>query len=84
MLFDVVIFANAILIAVGKDGADVFLLPLYNIEVLLKVYAYGFREFFRGAWNRFDFIIIFIGTIMAIADAAGKLCSGSLKLACVG
>eukprot|EP00730_Choanoeca_flexa_P020167 TRINITY_DN9861_c0_g1_i1.p1 TRINITY_DN9861_c0_g1~~TRINITY_DN9861_c0_g1_i1.p1 ORF type:complete len:665 (+),score=202.54 TRINITY_DN9861_c0_g1_i1:66-1997(+) len=71
MVFDVVIFVNAVLIATREDRADVVLLPLYNLEVLLKIYTFGFREFFRRSWNKFDFAVIFIGTIIAIADAAG-------------
>lgn len=68
-----VIFANAVLIAVGEDRADAYLLPVYNMEILLKIYSFGFKEFFRDAWNRFDFAIIFMGTIIAVADAAGSV-----------
>lgn len=62
---------NAILIGIGLDGADSVLLPLYNLELLLKIYASGPYDFFRMSWNRFDFLVITLGTILAISRALG-------------
>jgi two pore calcium channel protein 3 len=70
--FDLVILANAVFIATGLNQAEVVLLPLFNAEMLLKIYTHGTVNFFRNAWNRFDFTVIAAGTILVIVGAAGK------------
>ena len=49
--FGLVIFANAIFIALERNDGEVLFLVLFNIEILLKLYAYGFKEFFARYWN---------------------------------
>ena len=49
--FDVVIFVNAIFIALLMEMAEAVFLVLFNAELLLKLYTYGFREFFMKFWN---------------------------------
>ena len=53
--FDLVIFANAIFIALERNDAEVLFLVLFNIEILLKLYTYGFKEFFSRYWNMLVF-----------------------------
>ena len=59
--FDLVIFANAIFIALERNDAEVLFLVLFNIEILLKLYTYGFKEFFSRYWNMlvFTFNLLF-------------------------
>lgn len=49
--FDLVIFANAIFIALERNDAEVLFLVLFNLEMVLKLYTYGFKEFFSRYWN---------------------------------
>ena len=49
--FDLVIFANAIFIALESDDAEVTFLALFNLEIFLKLYTYGFKKFFSRYWN---------------------------------
>ena len=60
-VFDLVIFANAIFIALERNDAEVLFLVLFNIEILLKLYTYGFKEFFARYWNKlvFTFNLLF-------------------------
>ena len=49
--FGLVIFANAIFVALERNDGEVLFLVLFNIEILLKLYTYGFKEFFARYWN---------------------------------
>ena len=49
--FDLVIFANAIFIGLERNDAEVLFLALFNLEIALKLYTYGFKEFFLRYWN---------------------------------
>ena len=53
--FELVIFANATFIALQRNDAEVLFLVLFNIEILLKLYTYGFKEFFSRYWNMLVF-----------------------------
>lgn len=55
-VFDVVIVANAIFIGFDfededEDKGEAVFLILFNVEIGLKMYAYGFVGFFRRFWN---------------------------------
>uniref|UniRef100_A0A8C4WR07 Two pore segment channel 3 n=1 Tax=Eptatretus burgeri TaxID=7764 RepID=A0A8C4WR07_EPTBU len=72
-VFDVVIFVNAIFIAIDDtvmaiQKAEWVFLVLYLIEILLKLYTYEPRTFFLLSkfWNWFDTIIVVIALIYAI------------------
>ena len=49
--FDLVIFANAVFIALERNDAEVLFLGLFNLEIALKLYTYGFKGFFSRYWN---------------------------------
>ncbi|CAH3122341.1 unnamed protein product [Porites lobata] len=68
--FDLVIFANAIFIALERNDAEVLFLVLFNIEILLKLYTYGFKEFFSRYWNIFDFLVIGSATLALIIETS--------------
>jgi len=49
-VFNTVIVANAVCVIYGVN-ADVVFLPLYALELLLKLYGYGWQPFIRSKWN---------------------------------
>ena len=49
--FDLVIFVNAIFIAVEQNDGEIFFLAIFNLEITLKIYTYGFKTFFSHFWN---------------------------------
>lgn len=50
------------------DSLDNLILLIFVLEILLKIYAFGFR-FFRDPWNLFDFAIVFV----SVLPAAGSI-----------
>ncbi|UXX81194.1 ion transporter [Reichenbachiella carrageenanivorans] len=46
------------------EQVDEIILGIFVLEVVLKIYAFGFR-FFKSAWNIFDFLIVAIAAIPA-------------------
>ncbi|XP_048585787.1 two pore calcium channel protein 1 isoform X3 [Nematostella vectensis] len=68
--FDLVIFANAIFIALDANDYEILFLVLFNIEILLKFYTIGFKDFFRGFWNWFDFLVIGAATLALVIEAS--------------
>ncbi|XP_027052573.1 two pore calcium channel protein 1-like [Pocillopora damicornis] len=68
--FDLVIFANAIFIALESDDAEVTFLALFNLEIFLKLYTYGFKKFFSRYWNIFDFLVIGAATLALIIETS--------------
>ena len=50
-VFDLIIVANAFCIAFDYDGAEVAFLCIFNLEMFLKLYTFGFRKFFSRFWN---------------------------------
>ncbi|XP_013398841.1 two pore calcium channel protein 1 [Lingula anatina] len=67
--FDFMIVVNAVFIGLSLDDAEWFFLVLFAMEILLKMYAYGFRQFFSLFWNWFDFLVIFSALIATIIEA---------------
>lgn len=51
--FDLVIFVNAIFIAVDQNDGEIFFLAIFNLEIILKIYTYGFKTFFSHFWNMY-------------------------------
>ena len=49
--FDLVIVANAFCIAFDYDGAEIAFLAMFNLEMFLKLYTFGFKKFFTRFWN---------------------------------
>lgn len=63
-----VILLNTLIIFFQESGfysdislrLDCFCLIYFCIELFIKIKEYGFRNFWRNGWNRFDFIIVAI------------------------
>ena len=64
--FDLVIFANAIFIALERNDAEVLFLAIFNLEILLKLYTYGFKEFFARYWNMLVFILFCLLSLLSL------------------
>ena len=69
-VFDIIIFVNALFIAFDLDGGEPFFLALFSLEILLKLYAFGFRAFVRKLWNIFDTLVVSSAIIVSIVEAA--------------
>lgn len=48
------------------EGLDRIILTVFVIELLLKLYAYGW-SFFRNSWNIFDLFVVGVGLLPATA-----------------
>ncbi len=57
-IFDLVILVNALFIGLDLDGGEVYFLSLFSLEIILKLYAFGFMAFFRKAWTVFDTVVV--------------------------
>ena len=54
---DIAIIANAVCIAILFDKLESMFLVIFNLEIVLKVYALGPMNFIRSNWNRsFSFL----------------------------
>ena len=50
-MFDLIIVANAVLIGLDIDDAEWYFLAIFTVEILLKMYAIGVKQFFRNNWD---------------------------------
>ena len=48
------------------DAFDVFVITVYTIEIILRIYAHRL-EFFKDGWSIFDFLIVGVSLIPASA-----------------
>eukprot|EP00160_Parvularia_atlantis_P001032 Unigene10848_Nuclearia_a/m.33128 Unigene10848_Nuclearia_a/g.33128 ORF Unigene10848_Nuclearia_a/g.33128 Unigene10848_Nuclearia_a/m.33128 type:complete len:425 (-) Unigene10848_Nuclearia_a:34-1308(-) len=67
-----VILLNALYIAMSVDVETIFL-AVYWIEILLKLYAFGWQTFIRSGWNRFDLVVMTAGVVVAIISGVTDL-----------
>ena len=51
--YDLAIIANAVCIGLDEESAEWFFLSIFILEIILKIYAYGPREYFsrNNLWN---------------------------------
>ncbi|XP_076314234.1 uncharacterized protein LOC143226750 [Tachypleus tridentatus] len=68
--FDLMILINAVLIACDVNDAEWFFLVFFTLEILLKIYTFGIKEFFKKFWNWFDFLIIGSAMVATIIETA--------------
>jgi two pore calcium channel protein 3 len=68
-LFDAIILANAIFIAFELDGGEQFFLAVFTLEIVLKLYAFGFKEFARKLWNIFDVVVVGSALLVTVIEA---------------
>eukprot|EP00043_Microstomoeca_roanoka_P016778 m.173006 g.173006 ORF g.173006 m.173006 type:complete len:865 (+) comp16523_c0_seq7:147-2741(+) len=68
VFFDVVIVVNAIMLGINVNHAEAMFLVLFNLEMLLKLYTFGFKRFFSKRWNIFDILVIMAASILRIYE----------------
>jgi two pore calcium channel protein 3 len=68
--FDAIILVNAFVILANVGYIEWAFLAVFTLEILLKMYAFGFYMFFGKKWNIFDFVIIGAALIFDIVDEA--------------
>ena len=51
IFFDFMIFLNAWFIGFDVDEADWFFISIFLVEIVLKLYVFGPKEFFKRLWN---------------------------------
>ena len=78
--FDAIILINAIVILSDLDYIEWGFLAIFSLEILLKIYAFGFRMFISKYWNIFDATIIGSAFIFDIIDGASDGLSLGLSL----
>lgn len=71
------ILLNGLFIALDID-TEVTFLVIYWVEILLKMYAFGWQTFIRSGWNRFDLIVMTAGVVVEIVSAVTNLGTGHL------
>merc|ERR1711971_438946 len=57
-VFDGIILVNAFVILANVDYIEWVFLAVFTLEILLKMYSFGFYMYFGKLWNIFDFVII--------------------------
>lgn len=50
----------------------------YIVEISLRLYAFGFRNYIRSPWNIFDCIIVIVSVLVVLAHANGPVVLGRL------
>ena len=70
--FDLVIFANAVFIALERNDAEVLFLALFNMEILLKLYTYSFKEFFTRYWNMLVSSVVLLMSLLVVKFSGFK------------
>merc|ERR1719167_277692 len=69
-VFDGIILVNAFVILANVDYIEWVFLAVFTLEIILKMYAFGFYMYFGKLWNIFDFVIIGAALIFDIVDEA--------------
>ena len=69
-LFDAIIIVNAAVIISSYEYIEWGFLAVFTLEILLKIYAFGFSLFISKYWNVFDTVIIGSAVIFNIIDNA--------------
>ena len=67
-LFDAIILVNAAVILSDYEYIEWGFLAIFTMEIVLKIYAFGFSMFISKYWNMFDSIIIGAAFIFNIVD----------------
>ena len=67
-LFDAIILVNAAVILSDYEYIEWGFLAIFTIEIILKIYAFGFAMFISKYWNMFDSVIIGAAFIFNIVD----------------
>lgn len=72
----VLIFINAVIIFIQEFNntprflyyADNIFTIIFSVEIFLKIKTFGFKDFWKRRWNKFDFVIISVALLSLIID----------------
>ena len=75
----IVVVVNSVFIGIsmiGSNGEELksisifsyIFLGIYIIEAFLKVTAIGFHKYWRDSWNKFDFLLVFVGVVALLVQ----------------
>lgn len=78
-VFDIIIVLNAVFIAFNIDGGELYFLTLFFLEILFKLYAFGFKAFLSKLWNIFDLVVV--GTAIIVTSYQGIIGNGESTIA---
>uniref|UniRef100_A0A8D2JGV0 Voltage-dependent L-type calcium channel subunit alpha n=1 Tax=Varanus komodoensis TaxID=61221 RepID=A0A8D2JGV0_VARKO len=68
----------------AQDVANRVLLALFTIEMILKMYALGFRQYFMSLFNRFDCLVVCTGILeLILVEIASMTPLGISVLRCI-
>ena len=70
-VFDFVIVMNAFCIGLNLHGVENYFLVAFLLEILLKIYAFGFTLFFKKMWNIFDFLVVGTAILLTTLNLMG-------------
>ncbi|CAF1443732.1 unnamed protein product, partial [Didymodactylos carnosus] len=70
MIINLLIVGNAVCLAVSYNKLEWFFLSAFGVEVLLKMYAMGSKNYFQQKWNIFDFLIVTVSITYSIFTSA--------------
>jgi hypothetical protein len=73
-IINLLIIGNAISLAASYTDIEWFFLAAFIVEALLKMYAFGVKEYFHHRWNIFDFTIVFVSTSYSLLSTVIKPC----------
>lgn len=54
------------------DLIECFFVAVYTVEVLLKLYVYGLRNFMKEGWDKLDLILVIISFVDLICNARAE------------
>ncbi|CAF0832205.1 unnamed protein product [Adineta ricciae] len=69
-IINLLIIANAVCLAANYNELEWVFLAVFILEALLKMYAYGVRDYFHHRWNIFDFIIVLVSTTYSLVSTS--------------
>ncbi|UJR32188.1 hypothetical protein I4U23_019652 [Adineta vaga] len=72
-IINILIIANAICLAASYNDLEWFFLAVFILEALLKMYAFGIKNYFHHRWNIFDFTIVFVSTTYSLLAASVQI-----------
>ncbi len=67
----ILIAINFLTLSLGTEGyelagVELIILGIFTAEMLLKMYGYGVRMWWKNGWNRFDAFVVVVGIILEV------------------
>jgi len=50
---------------------DQIITVIFTIELIIKWFAYGIKNYFKNGWNRLDFVIVLVSVLGTVLDLLG-------------